>query len=135
VRLAGALPHEQVIELMRKAMVLAAPSTRTADGDRDDLPTAVVEAMACGTPVVSTAVGGIPELVDDGVDGILVPTGDTGALAAALRLLVGEHDTWSRLSEAAVAKVHRQCDSTAAVRQLAAIFGKAPAFTAANLQP
>ncbi len=66
------------------ADVLACPSIIAADGDRDGLPNVVVEAMATGLPVVGSAVAGIPEAVLDGETGLLVPPGNTPALAAAL---------------------------------------------------
>ncbi len=76
VTLAGA--RTDIAQLMRGFSVFALSSI--AEGT----PVTLLEAMACGLPVVSTAVGGIPELVQDGVTGTLAPAGDTGALAAAL---------------------------------------------------
>lgn len=125
VRLAGDLPHRQVLDLMQRAMVVAAPALTAPDGDRDSLPTVLLEAMRRGTPVISTPVGGIPELVDDGVDGILVPSRDAGALAAGLRLLLSERDTWQRLSEAAEVKMNQHFDNDAAIARLASLLGNA----------
>jgi glycosyltransferase involved in cell wall biosynthesis len=132
VRLAGALPYEQVRELMRKATVVAAPAVTTGDGDRDAFPLVLLEAMASGTPVVSTPVGGIPELIDDGVDGILVPSRDRAGLAAGLQLLVQEPDTWARLSDAAVGKIRRQFDPSTTAQRLAGVLGRG-ATVAINL--
>jgi len=90
VELAGSLPREDVAALMRRAAVFALPSVVTADGDRDALPTVLLEAMALGTPVVSTLVSGIPEMVDDGASGLLVAPNDPDALAGALRRLTAD---------------------------------------------
>ncbi len=64
--------------------VLAAPSVPTRGGKREGIPVVLMEAMATGLPVVASRLSGIPELVTDGVDGLLVPPGDDAALAAAL---------------------------------------------------
>jgi glycosyltransferase involved in cell wall biosynthesis len=63
----------------------------------DTFPNSVLEAMACGTPVVATAVGGIPEQVEDGRSGFLVPAGDAGALAGQLTRLLSDHELRSRM--------------------------------------
>jgi glycosyltransferase involved in cell wall biosynthesis len=64
--------------LLRRASLFVLPSIT------EGLPLTVLEAMACGLPVVATSVGGTPEAVDDGVSGLLVPSGDAAALADAL---------------------------------------------------
>lgn len=88
VILPGPQPQGEVRARLRQASVLAAPCVIAADGDRDGLPTVLLEAMAMGTPVVSTDVTGIPEVLDDGVTGLEVPQRDSSALAAAcIRLL------------------------------------------------
>ena len=70
----------------------------------ENFPHAIVEALAVGTPVVATAVGGVPEIVEDGQNGLLVPSGDAQGLAAAIRIaLVGRE----RLAAAAPASVER----------------------------
>jgi glycosyltransferase involved in cell wall biosynthesis len=88
VKLLGPRPQMEVIKSIREASVVAAPCVIGADGNRDGLPTVLLEAMALGTPCVSTDVTGIPEVVRHGDTGILVPQRDPEALAEALcRLL------------------------------------------------
>ncbi|HEV2816413.1 MAG TPA: glycosyltransferase [Allosphingosinicella sp.] len=84
VQFLGALPALEVARWMRRAAVLAAPSLTAADGDAEGLPNVVVEAAASGLPVVATHHSGIPEAVEEGRTGFLVPEGDCGALAGAL---------------------------------------------------
>jgi glycosyltransferase involved in cell wall biosynthesis len=67
----------------------------------EGLGTAVMDAMCCGLPVVATRAGGIPELIRDGVDGVLVPVGDAAAVAAALRSLLDDAAKRSSLGDAA----------------------------------
>jgi glycosyltransferase involved in cell wall biosynthesis len=97
-RALGALPRGQVLELLRAAD-LAVLSSRW-----ENFPHALVEALAVGTPVVATAVGGVPEIVRDGENGLLVPPGDPEAFADAIRRGLAERD---RLAEAAVPSVAR----------------------------
>jgi glycosyltransferase involved in cell wall biosynthesis len=90
VELIGPLPQGEVIREMHGACVLAAPCVVARDGDRDGLPNVIQEALALGTPVVSTDVTGIAEVVRDGETGLQVPQRDPPALAEALdRFLTG----------------------------------------------
>jgi len=84
VQLLGPRSREEVITLMSKAAVFAAPCVVGRDGNRDGLPTVLLEAMALGTPCVSTPVTGIPEVIQDGVTGLLAPERDPRELAAAV---------------------------------------------------
>ncbi|TVR58150.1 MAG: colanic acid biosynthesis glycosyltransferase WcaL [Candidatus Competibacteraceae bacterium] len=92
VRLAGPQPHAELIGTFREAAVVAAPCVIGADGDRDGLPTVLLEAMALGVPCVATDVTGIPELVRDGDTGLCVPQRDPQALADALQRLLDDAD-------------------------------------------
>jgi glycosyltransferase involved in cell wall biosynthesis len=90
VRFLGAIDTERVRFWLRNARVFALPCRRTPEGDVDGIPVALMEAMSSGCPVISTRISGIPELVQDGVSGLLVEGGDEEALARALDRLLGD---------------------------------------------
>ena len=71
----------------------------------ENFPHTVVEALAVGCPVIATAVGGVPEVVRDGENGLLVAPGDPAALAAAISRFFGDGELRARLSEAAARSV------------------------------
>lgn len=93
VRLEGECPADEVSERMRESDVVAAPSRW------EGCPYAVLEAFRVGVPVVTTAVGGLPDLVRDGESGVLVPSDDATALATALLALLSAPERRRRLSE------------------------------------
>src|SRR6059036_3885691 len=81
-----------------KAMVFALPCVVAANGDRDILPNVLKEAMAIGVPVVTTRLAAIEELVTDEESGLLVPSGDSEALAQSLRRLLADAALRRRLA-------------------------------------
>ncbi|HEX8004640.1 MAG TPA: glycosyltransferase family 4 protein [Mycobacteriales bacterium] len=95
----GSLPHGEALERIAAARVFALPCRIAPDGDRDAMPTVLIEAMMRGVPVVSTNVVGIPEMVDAEV-GRLVEPDDPDALAAALREVLADPALARRLGEA-----------------------------------
>jgi glycosyltransferase involved in cell wall biosynthesis len=92
--------REQVRDAIARATVVVQPSRTAADGDSESLLLVNLEAQASGRPVVSTLHGGIPEFVDDGRTGILVPEGDPVALADALARVLDDRALATRLAEA-----------------------------------
>jgi glycosyltransferase involved in cell wall biosynthesis len=88
VQLLGPRPRSEVLRWLRSAAVCATPCVVGGDGDRDGLPTVLLEAMAVGTPCVATDVTGIPEAIRDGETGFVVPQHDPEALAAACERLL-----------------------------------------------
>ncbi len=89
VVLEGELSQDAIVErLNHEAHLFALPCVREADGGMDNLPTVIMEAMAAGLPCVSTRLAGIPEMIDHGETGLLVPPGDDPALADALETLL-----------------------------------------------
>jgi glycosyltransferase involved in cell wall biosynthesis len=95
----GFVPHDEVERLLARAAVVVLPS------HREGLPMVLLEAMANGRAVVATPVGGIPSLVEDGVTGLLVPTGDPHALREAITRLLGNPALRRKLGNAARARV------------------------------
>src|SRR5206468_4870469 len=90
VELLGPRPQYEAIKSVQSAAVFAAPCVVGSDGDRDGLPNVLLEAMALGTPCVSTDVTGIPEVLRDGETGLMVPQHDSAALADAIDRLLGD---------------------------------------------
>jgi colanic acid/amylovoran biosynthesis glycosyltransferase len=88
VRFAGWEPRPEVLKALSEADILLAPSVTSASGDQEGTPVVIIEALACGVPVVSTLHAGIPEVVDNGISGFLVPERQPHALALALERLV-----------------------------------------------
>jgi len=103
----GSVGNEKALELMASAGMLLLPSVIVPNGDRDGIPTSMIEAMYLRTPVVSTRVSGIPELVDDGVNGFLTEPGDIETLADRVRQLLNDNDLRSSMGARARDKVER----------------------------
>ena len=97
-------------DLLDASDVLVAASVTAKSGDQEGIPNAVKEGMALGLPVVSTRHSGIPELVDDGSNGLLVPERDADALAAAFRTLLANPGLWATMGHSAREKVEREYD-------------------------
>jgi glycosyltransferase involved in cell wall biosynthesis len=92
VELAGPQTQARIAERLAKATIFALPCRREADGGMDNLPTVIMESMAAGLPVISTPLAGIPEMVEPGVNGELVPEGDPTALCDALQRLLADRE-------------------------------------------
>jgi len=122
VVLAGPLAQGAVIERLAGATVFALPCVTEKAGGMDNLPTVVMEAMAAGLPVVSTPVGGVPEMVLDGVSGLLAPEQDPVALAGACAQLLGDRTLARSLGTAGRERVAEQFSIERSIRALRAIF-------------
>lgn len=101
VTIQGAVKHDQLRELYARAALFVLPCLVAANGDRDGIPNVLAEAMAMGLPVVTTPVSGIPELVEDGRNGVFVKEADDLSLAEALGRLLAEPAERDRLGIAA----------------------------------
>jgi glycosyltransferase involved in cell wall biosynthesis len=131
VELVGPLPQAEVIREMHAAAVLAMPCVVGKDGDRDGLPNVIQEALALGTPVVTTDVTGIPEVVRDGQTGLQVPQRDPPALAAALDRLLADPDLRVRLAAGGRRLIEAEFDIRRNTEVRRALFRASVAATAA----
>lgn len=123
VTFVGAQPFERVLEHYAEADVFVLPAITATDGRRDVTPNVLIEAMAMKLPVVSTTSGGIPEIVEDGVSGILVPPRDAAALAAAITRLAGDASLRTELGANARRRVEERFDINRNIGGYAALFG------------
>lgn len=135
VSVQGPLAQDGLREVYREAAVFALPCRVTADGDRDGFPNVLAEAMAMGVPVVTTPISGIPEMIDDGVHGLLVD-GGAAALAHAIERLLADSALHTRLAVAARARICERFDSRRTTTALHDLFARqlaqaAPAWKAA----
>jgi glycosyltransferase involved in cell wall biosynthesis len=117
VQFAGFLPQRALQDLFFQSHVFLHPS-ETAGGDVEGIPNAMLEAMATGLPVVSTRHGGIPEVIEDGWNGLLCGEGDVEGVTSALLRLAGNPSLYRALARQASDSVHRQFSRE---RQVAAI--------------
>ena len=97
IQLLGWKSHPDILRLLDDCDIMLAPSITASNGETEGIPNAVKEAMATGTPVVATIHGGIPELVQDGVSGFLVPERDANALAEKISDLIDNPGLQSKL--------------------------------------
>jgi colanic acid/amylovoran biosynthesis glycosyltransferase len=125
VSLLGPRPQGEVAALVQSGAAFAAPCVVGGDGNRDGLPTVLLEAMALGTPCVATDVTGIPELIATGVSGLLVAQRDPVALAQALARLLDDEALRLRLAAAARRRIEADFDSAQTSAALRAIFAGA----------
>lgn len=110
VSLTGVLPTERVADALRRAAVVALPCVVGGDGNVDALPTVLLEAAASGRAAVSTRLSGIPEIVEDGATGLLVPPADAAALAAALEALIRDPRRAQCMGRAARSRAEERFD-------------------------
>ncbi|AWV07715.1 glycosyltransferase [Marilutibacter maris] len=125
IEFTGAQPQERIRDWMRSATMFALPSQVAADGNRDGIPVALMEAMASGCPVISTRVSGIPELIEHDRNGLLVEPRDPAALADAIRSLMADPALRSRLALQARRHIEAQFDARKEAGRLHALMQEA----------
>jgi glycosyltransferase involved in cell wall biosynthesis len=113
----GKIPPAELQASYARAAVCVLPSVLDARGDTEGLGVVLLEAMNHGTPVIASRIGGIPDIVEDGVSGLLVPPGDADALAAALRRLRDDPALARRLGEAGRRRLREQFSWPAIVQR------------------
>jgi colanic acid/amylovoran biosynthesis glycosyltransferase len=118
----GPQPFARVLEAYRTADVFILPCVEAQDGHRDITPNALIEAMAMKLPVVSTTITAIPEIVQDGVSGLLVRPRDAHALADAIQKLIGDPLLRRELGESARMRIEERFDSNKNIHQYVELF-------------
>ncbi len=116
VEFAGSVPHAEVQRRLARADIVIAPSVTARNGDRESGILVLKEAGASSLPTVGTHHGGIPEIIDEGVTGFIVPERDAEALADRLVRLAGDRALRERMGAAARVKMEREYDLTRQVR-------------------
>jgi glycosyltransferase involved in cell wall biosynthesis len=124
VELTGPMPREELVRLYPRASVFVAPCVIGADGNRDGLPTVLIEAMALGVPVISTPVTGIPEIVRPGETGQLVAPNDPQGLARAIERALADPALARGMARTGRELVEQQFDLRRNVSQLRELFEK-----------
>lgn len=127
VTMTGPLPQAVVKQRLHQSAVLAAPCIVGQDGNRDGLPTVLLEAMALGTPCVSTDVTGIPEVIQHQQTGLVVPQHDAASLAEALQAMLDDGELRVRCAQAARVLIEDKFDSKRTSQQIRNLFPTAAA--------
>ncbi len=122
VTLHGAVTQEELRDIYKQADLFALPCLVVDNGDRDGIPNVLVEAMAMRLPVISTDISGIPELISNNVNGLLVPEKNADAMADAIEKLLVNPDLRQQLGDAGRARVCKDFDSQVTTLDLKELF-------------
>lgn len=122
VTLTGPKTESEICSLLASARVFVLPCVNASDGAVDNLPTVIMEAMAAGVPVVSTAVAGVPEMVRDGETGFVVPEKNPDGLARSINLLLGDKNLARRMGQEGRAHCADRFDSRQTTASLLEVF-------------
>ena len=118
----GTLPHESVLEYYRKSDLFVLGCEQAANGDRDGIPNVFIESMAMGVPVVGTRISAIPELIEDGKTGCLVPPGKPETLAQAMHHLLTDLELRKEIIPAAKDRVRKDFDNRKLIQDLVRVY-------------
>ena len=122
VKLLGWKQQHEIVEILKNSHILLAPSVTSQDGDQEGIPVVLMEAMAMGLPVLSTQHSGIPELIENGVSGFLVPERDADALAEKLAYLIENSECWVEMGQAGRKCIEQNYDINKLNYQLVSLY-------------
>jgi colanic acid/amylovoran biosynthesis glycosyltransferase len=122
IQLLGKKHQQEIIEILQTSHIFIATSVTARDGNQDAPVNVLKEAMAMGLPVISTYHGGIPELVNDGISGFLVPERDADAIAEKLQYLIAHPQIWSAMGASGRADVEKRFNMQALNDELVDIY-------------
>lgn len=111
--------------MLHSSDILLAPSVTAENGDQEGIPGSLMQAMACGLPVVSTLHSGIPELVEDGVSGFLAPERNAEVLAEKLEYLLEHPELWEPMGKAGRLRVAQDFEINKQVAGILRMFSAA----------
>jgi glycosyltransferase involved in cell wall biosynthesis len=126
VEFLGSQAQSRVLQAYNESDLFVLPCRIAADGDRDGLPNVIVEAQSQKLAVISTPISGIPELIDDGVNGALVPPNNPEKLADALERLSSNPDLRNEMGKAGMKRVREDFDAAKEIDLLLKLLGQAP---------
>jgi len=130
IKLLPPLPQRELTDHYQSARAFVLPCIILDDGDRDGIPNVMAEAMACAVPVVVTGISGIPEIVEDRIHGLIVPTREAKPLADALQHLLLDPKLAKRLGTAGRKRIEAVFDARATHKNLKVLFDDVLASTA-----
>ena len=110
IKLVGWKQQEELIEILDNSHILIAPSVTASNGNQDAPVNTLKEAMAMGLPVIGTLHGGIPELIDDGISGFLVPERDAEAISDKVLYLIEHQEIWTDMGASGRKRVEQKYD-------------------------
>jgi len=121
----GTQPHQRVIDEYSKADLFVLGCEVASNGDRDGIPNVFLESMAMGVPVLATRVSAIPEILEDGLTGLLVDPGEHEAMAQCMVKLLSDEELRYRIIAAARRRVREEFNNRELIQKLAAVFEQA----------
>ncbi len=122
IKIVGRASETEVAQILDQSHIFILPSVTTSENDQEGIPNSLKEAMAKGLPVVSTYHSGIPELVEDGISGFLVPERDVEALIEKLEYMIRHPEIWSSMGLNGRVKVEKEYDKELLNDRLVEIF-------------
>jgi glycosyltransferase involved in cell wall biosynthesis len=121
VEFRSGVPQEELVALYRDCHLYVQPCRQTSQGMQDGIPATLMEAMAVAKPTVSTYVSGIPELIEDGVEGRLVQPEDPAALCSAMGELLEDPERCRRMGQAGRKRIENEFNIAVSARELCAL--------------
>ena len=118
----GTLPHQDVLEYYRQSDLFVLGCEIASNGDRDGIPNVIIESMAMQVPVVATRISAIPEVIEDGKTGLIVPPGLPEKMAQAMARLLTDMNLRNQVVTSARKLVMHQFDNKILIQDLAAIY-------------
>ncbi len=118
IKLCGSLTHKELPKILGKAHIFILASVTASSSNEEGIPNALKEAMATGLPVVSTYHAGIPELIEDGVTGFLVPERNVDLLADKLEYLITHPERWLKMGREGRKKIRYEFDNKRVIKQI-----------------